>query len=127
MQDEKAFLARVVWRAALDRRAKRGVGPEDEEAVLRVADGRPSPEHVAAEGDERALLQELMEALPEELRQVLELSALEALSSREIGAVLGVPEGTVRTRLMRARSVLKQRFEALTAAGREVAAGGRRR
>jgi DNA-directed RNA polymerase specialized sigma24 family protein len=36
---------------------------------------------------------------------------------------MGLPEGTVRTRLMRARSELKQSFEAYQAAGREVAAG----
>jgi len=49
--------------------------------------------------------------LPEELRQVLMLSALEEMSSREVGLVMGIPEGTVRTRLMRARAELRRRFE----------------
>jgi len=78
-----------------------------------------------AEGDERALLQELIDGLAEELRQPLLLSAMEEMSSREIGEMMGLPEGTVRTRLMRARSELKKQFEALQAAGREVAAGER--
>jgi RNA polymerase sigma-70 factor (ECF subfamily) len=98
-------------------------GFEDEGAELRVVDGRPTPEHAAAEGDQRALLQQLIEELPEELRQPLLLSAMEEMSSPEIGAVMGLPEGTVRTRLMRARHELKQNYEALQAAGREVAAG----
>jgi RNA polymerase sigma-70 factor (ECF subfamily) len=128
MQDERAFLARVVWRAALDRRASRKVGVEEDGAELRVLDARPTPERAAAEGDERALLQELIDGLAEELRQPLLLSAMEEMSSREIGEVMGLPEGTVRTRLMRARSELKQKFEALQqAAGREVAAGERSR
>jgi len=125
MQDERAFLARVVWRTALDRRAARPQSAEDEAAELGIRDARPSPELAAAAGDERALLQELIEALPEELKQPLLLSAMEEMSSREIGEVMGLPEGTVRTRLMRARSVLRTKFEAMNAAGREVAAGER--
>ena len=55
MQDERAFLARVVWRTALDRKMARQVGAEDG-AELRVVDGRATPEVRAAEMDERALL-----------------------------------------------------------------------
>jgi RNA polymerase sigma-70 factor, ECF subfamily len=110
MQDERAFLARVVWRAALDRRKARVVGVEDG-AELRVLDARATPERVAAETDERALLHELIEALPVELREPLLLSAIEEMSSREVGLVMGIPEGTVRTRLMRARAELKAAFE----------------
>ena len=127
MQQERAFLARVVWRAALDRRAARRAAVDDEGAELRVLDTRPSPERAVSDGDERALLQELIEALPEELKQPLLLSAVEEMSSREIGEVMGLPEGTVRTRLMRARSELRMRFEAVNAAGREGAAGERSR
>jgi len=125
MQDERAFLARVVWRAALDRHGARVVGVEDASAEQRLTDLRPTPELAAAASDERALLQQLIDALPEELRQPLVLSAMEEMSSREIGEVMGLPEGTVRTRLMRARTQLKAKFEALQAAGREVAAGER--
>jgi RNA polymerase sigma-70 factor (ECF subfamily) len=111
MQDERAFLARVVWRAALDRRKARVVGLADDGAELRVLDARATPERAAAETDERELLRELMEALPEELREPLLLSAIEEMSSREVGVVMGIPEGTVRTRLMRARAELKRAFE----------------
>jgi RNA polymerase sigma-70 factor (ECF subfamily) len=126
MDSERAFLARVVWRAALDRRASRTISVEEEGAELRVLDVRSTPEHAATESDERGLLQQLIDALPEELQQSLLLSAMEEMSSREIGEVMGIPEGTVRTRLMRARVQLKAKFEALQAAGREVAAGERR-
>jgi len=111
MQDERAFLARVVWRAALDRMKARVVSAEEDWAELGVQDVRATPESAAEEGDERALLQELIEELPAELRETLLLSAMQELSSREVGLVMGVPEGTVRTRLMRARAELKARFE----------------
>ncbi len=112
IRDERAFLARVVWRAALDRRQARREGTVEDGAELRVVDARPSPEVVAGEMDERELLRELMEELPEELREPLVLSAMEELTSREVGMVMGLPEGTVRTRLMRARGMLRARFEA---------------
>ena len=51
-----------------------------------------------------------MDALPEELRQPLALSTVQELNSREIAAILDIPEGTVRTRLMRARQLLKQKL-----------------
>ena len=125
MQEERAFLARVVWRTALDRRAGRVFAVEEDGAESRLADTRPTPETSAADVDQRALLHELIDALPEELRQPLLLSAMEELSSREIGEVMGLPEGTVRTRLMRARTQLKSAFETRHATGREVVAGGR--
>jgi RNA polymerase sigma-70 factor (ECF subfamily) len=129
MQDERAFLARVVWRTALDRHAGRPFALDDDGAGMRLPDLRPSPEHAAAANDERALLQQLIDQLPDDLRQPLLLSAMDELSSREIGELMGLPEGTVRTRLMRARTQLKANFAALHSsnqtAGREVAAAER--
>ena len=110
MQDERAFLARVVWRCALGRLGSR-VEVFVDGAELRVEEWRAGPEEAAAEVDERALLRELIEELPGELREPLLLSAIEEMSSREVGLVMGIPEGTVRTRLMRARTELKKAFE----------------
>jgi protein TonB len=47
LRDERAFLARVVWRAALDRHAARPVTAEDDTAAQRLADTRPTPESAA--------------------------------------------------------------------------------
>jgi RNA polymerase sigma-70 factor (ECF subfamily) len=43
----------------------------------------------------------------------LALSAFDELNSREIGGILGIPEGTVRTRLQRAREMLRKKLVAL--------------
>ena len=109
MEDERAFLARTVWRVALDRVPAR----MEDVAELELASGAQSPESQTADGDERELLRLLMDALPEELRQALVLSAIEEMTSQEVGVVMGIPEGTVRTRVMRARMELKKRFEAM--------------
>jgi RNA polymerase sigma-70 factor (ECF subfamily) len=55
----------------------------------------------------------LIDALPEQLRQPLVLSTIDELTSVEVAEVLGIAEGTVRTRLMRARQILRQKLEAL--------------
>lgn len=111
MTNERAFLASVVWRLALDRRRARPQAAE-EETALQLADSRPTPESAAAADDERVFLRELIAELPNDLRDTLRLSALEELNSREIGEVMGIPEGTVRTRLMRARTELRERWAA---------------
>jgi RNA polymerase sigma-70 factor (ECF subfamily) len=119
MEDEKAFLARTVWRSALDLagRNKSAKTRADDPEVEVVWNGS-TPEQAVAEGDERELLRALIDALPEELRQPLVLSAIEEMTSREVAAALGIPEGTVRTRVMRARAELRRRFEAKVGGGR---------
>jgi RNA polymerase sigma-70 factor, ECF subfamily len=105
MEDERAFLARVAWRLAVDRIRSRNrrVLPEE-------ASGPASPERAAIATDLNAAVQKLIDALPEELRQPLALSAVDELTSREIAEVMGINEGTVRTRIMRARQILKQKM-----------------
>ena len=110
MEDEKAFLARTVWRVALDVAVRR-CGNGEESATAHLASRSPSPEQLADEGDRRALVRELIDCLAEELRQPLILCAIEEMTSREVASVLGLTEGAVRTRVMRARAELKRRFE----------------
>ena len=110
MRDERAFLARVAWRAAIDRKIARGEPANDEVAAL-LRDVRPTPEEAATEWDLTQMLREWVEQLPEQLRTPLLLSSIEEMNSREIGEMINLPEGTVRTRLMRARAELKKRWE----------------
>jgi len=111
MNNEKAFLARTVWRAALDRLPKGKEQPIDETGGEFVS-AEDSPETSAVRSAQAAWLRSMIDALPEELRQVLVLSAIEELNSREIAELIGIPEGTVRTRMMRAREELRRQFEA---------------
>jgi RNA polymerase sigma-70 factor (ECF subfamily) len=111
MQDEKAFLARTSWRIAVARRPKRrgDQDPADERT------NEHSPESAAIVADRKRTIYGLIDALPEKLRQSLALFATEELSTREIAALLSVPEGTVRRRIMRAREILKEKMERLGA------------
>lgn len=108
LRDEAAFVARVTWRVAVDKlvaRSRSGVA-HDEEPVSRDAD----PEQAAVDAHWRLSIHHLIDALPEELRQPLILSAIEELNSRQVAEILGIAEGTVRTRLQRARQLLKQKI-----------------
>ncbi len=113
MDDERAFLARAVWRVGLTRLSRSGAKEmkhsEDVTGMELAASGE-SPEDHAVGQSQRNLLNRLIEGLPEELRQPLLLSAVEGMTSAEVALTLGIPEGTVRTRMMRARTELKRRF-----------------
>jgi RNA polymerase sigma-70 factor (ECF subfamily) len=60
-----------------------------------------------------AVVQKLIDALPQELRIPLALSSADELNSGEIAEILGIPEGTVRTRIMKAREILKGKLARL--------------
>jgi RNA polymerase sigma-70 factor (ECF subfamily) len=109
MANEKAFLARAVWRLAVDRRAKTPAHLAEPEPASRST----SPETAAVDSDWIRTVRRLIEALPEPLRQPLALSALEELSCGEIADLMGIAEGTVRTRILRARRMLKQKIAGL--------------
>lgn len=109
MANERAFLARTAWRLAVQRLPRRREAALDPDTPERSA----NPEEAAVAADWKAAVHKLVDALPEELRQPLALSTVEELSSREIADLMGIPEGTVRTRLMRAREILKRKLSAL--------------
>lgn len=116
LRDERAFLARIVWRTAVDQHAARRTrvsrNAEPGASGFSPAEQLPSndltPEEALLAADQESVLHRLIDALPEELRQPLALSA--ELNSREIAAAMGIPEGTVRTRLMRARQILREKL-----------------
>jgi RNA polymerase sigma-70 factor (ECF subfamily) len=115
IENEKGFLARTVWRVALDhlpKAAERMVDVAEMQLVASSGAGL-SPEQSAVDEDERAVLKKLIDGLPEELRHPLVLSSVEEMTSREVGEVMGISEGTVRTRVMRARTELRRRFLAM--------------
>lgn len=123
VRNMKTWLARIAWTVALDRRTPRNtvslnaVAPDDErvgeELVEQLQATGRGPEEQAAGEQLRRLLEQLVPALPEELRHPLELSTVQELNSSEIAEVLNIPESSVRTRLMRARKLLKEKLAVL--------------
>jgi RNA polymerase sigma-70 factor (ECF subfamily) len=119
--DAKAWLLRIVRNCALDSLAKRrgnNVVPIDTvmEASGSVRGALDSLVAEAPDADlernaDRALLHRLVSSLPIEFREVLILREVEELAYREIAVIVGIPVGTVMSRLARARILLKRRWE----------------
>lgn len=112
IRDERAFLARAAWRMAVDKlkREARPTNPVDAELESCGGRGGVNPEEAIVTADWNAAVHRLMDALPQELRQPLALSTVEEMTSKEIAQVMGIAEGTVRTRILRARQILKQKL-----------------
>ena len=72
-----------------------------------------SLEQQAVAHDRATHLRAAIEALPEKLRIVIVLAAIEEHDIREVARLLGVPEGTVKSRLFLARKALAEKLRCL--------------
>jgi len=114
VQDPKTWLARIAWRVAVDRRKrKRGREvslEEHEETAFDLAVSDASAEATVAGTEMNAMVAKLIDSLPEKLRKPLILSAIEEMTPREVAATLGINEAAVRSRVFRARQILKEKL-----------------
>ncbi len=115
IEDVKAWLARIAWRCAIDRVKKHPAESVEElaESGFEPASGCEPADRTLIEREKAQLLHKLMATLPDDLRETLVLSTVEEMSSVEIAKVLGIPETSVRTRLFRARQLLKEKLASL--------------
>ena len=98
------FLRKEKRRSALSLTTE---GEEEEGRELEVADQRFSPERELEKKEARRAVREGLAALSPEHRQVLVLREMEGLSYTEMAHLLDLEEGTVKSRLARARLALK--------------------
>ena len=111
-ENPRAWLLRIVRNVALTRLEQGGrVRTESLEAEPggaheHIADAAPDPEVVVAHSEDMTQLEQMLGALPADLRECLVLREIEEMSYRDIARVTGVPVGTVMSRLFRARERL---------------------
>jgi len=90
------------------RRREEGRVDGEVEDINQPIDGLdPNPEFIGMQNDEDRLFMKAIRKLPFDQQLVLELSFWEHMSGREIGEALGLPEGTVRSRIRLGRQRLK--------------------
>ena len=104
---ERAFLFQTALRVASAIRRHTATRCEvmDGELVDQQRDPGAGPEEVASLRECRALLDDVLDAMPLPLRTVFVLFELDELSTAEIAGLLDIPVGTVASRLRRAREV----------------------
>jgi RNA polymerase sigma-70 factor (ECF subfamily) len=84
---------------------------DDAERLTAVPDWTQNPEKVALSQEAEETVRKAVSALPEGFREVVLMHYLEGMAVQDISAVLGVPVGTVLSRLSRARENLRKRLK----------------
>ncbi|MEG0779468.1 MAG: RNA polymerase sigma factor [Oscillospiraceae bacterium] len=107
------WLYRLTSNACIDllRREKRqrvSFSFDEEGCTLEVTDSAPTPEQALEQKDLRAGIEQGLDALTDEHRQVLVLRELHQLSYDEIADVLDLDVGTVKSRISRGRGQLRK-------------------
>jgi RNA polymerase sigma-70 factor (ECF subfamily) len=114
-EDARAWLLTIVrntWYGRFRRRAGGGVTTvvrdvgDNVDNVDNRADASPDPEAQMIQQQTVDRVRRALEDLPTDFREVLVLRELEGLSYKEIAAIVGIPLGTVMSRLARARERL---------------------
>ena len=121
VRNPKTWLARIAWTTALDKRSRKPFdqgasaqeGRLEEDAFDRLPDPALPLEQLVAAKELQGILERLIGTLPDELREPLELSAVQELNSTEIAEIMKIPAESVRTRLFRARQLLKTKLAVL--------------
>ena len=115
VEDSKTWLARIAWRVAVDRSRQRGrtreIPLEDpEQSVAELASSETPADQTVLGAQVSAAVEKMIAALPEKLRAPLILSTIEEMSPRQVAATLGINEAGVRSRVFRARQILREKL-----------------
>jgi RNA polymerase sigma-70 factor (ECF subfamily) len=105
----RGWLVRMTFRLALDRRRSELRRSARELAASQIA-GPPRPDDAAVSAERAARLWEAIDALPEKLRLVTVLAAIEGERISDVARLLGAPEGTIKSRLFDARRILAEKL-----------------
>jgi len=107
----RAWLVRTAFRLALDRlRGERRRARREDAVAIEAPAHADSAEAEAARRELRDRVADAVAGLPEKLRIVTVLAAIEEHDLASVARLLELPEGTVKSRLHRARKVLAERL-----------------
>lgn len=120
VEDAKTWLARIAWRVAIDRTRQHGrrleVPLDDpEKPFAEVASSDALADDTLYGTQVSGVLDRFIAALPEKLRQPLILATIEEISPSDVAATLGINEAAVRSRVFRARQILREKLATIFA------------
>lgn len=108
-----AYGVSVLKNICLDKVRRRHGGSVDDEEAEAVMDNIPGPDEALVNRDSLRRLGELIEELPENQRNVLEMRVYKSMSYEDISRATGLSEVHLRVLLSAARKTLRQKMEAL--------------
>jgi RNA polymerase sigma factor (sigma-70 family) len=118
----EGWMRRITVNTALERfRSRNSLYRVDD--IDQVPETESEPENQDYAGLEAADLLEIIRELPPKYRMVFNLYAIEGYSHKEIGEMINISEGTSKSNLSRARSILQRRVETFTGIKRKIANG----
>lgn len=115
LKDPQAWLARIAWRVAIERKKKVTHFPIEDvaETMVELRSRITSADDVLLGAEMNDVLEHLISQLPTKLRDPLKLSTIQELSPAQIAAALAINEAAVRSRIFRARQILREKVAAL--------------
>jgi RNA polymerase sigma-70 factor (ECF subfamily) len=115
VRDRRTWLARIAWRVAVERRRNVSEIPLNDvsDAVERIRSSAVGADEMIFSAEMREFLGALIASLPAKLRAPLTLSTVEDMSPADIAGVLGINDAAVRSRLFRARQILREKLTVL--------------
>jgi RNA polymerase sigma-70 factor, ECF subfamily len=112
---DRAFLVGTAYRVASEMRRAGSRRGESSIGETEFVDPAPGPEEYADRKRARALLDQVLDEMPFEMRSVFVLFELEELTVPQIALTLTLPIGTVSSRLRRARGLFRESAERIRA------------
>ena len=112
----RGWLVRTTFRLALDRIRSKNRRERHETNAMRMIEDvqrEANVENLVASREFERQVAQALDALPEKLRIVMVLAAIEGYNTREVGKLAGLPEGTVKSRLFLARKKLAESLQCL--------------
>jgi RNA polymerase sigma-70 factor (ECF subfamily) len=115
IRDQRGWLARIAWRLAITKwnrtKRRRRVEIDISDDSARVAASALNTELAVENKQLVETVNRLTSSLPDDLRHALVLSTIEEMGTREVAEILQISEVTVRTRVHRARKLLREKLQ----------------
>ena len=117
----RAWIYRILRNSFLSSRSglKATVVLDEESEASLLPPERETPESIVLGQEDRELVKQALDELPVHFREILLLCEVEEMSYQEISETLAIPQGTVMSRLFRARRSLRNALKQKLAGGRD--------
>ncbi|MBP3233552.1 MAG: RNA polymerase sigma factor [Eubacterium sp.] len=116
-KNPKSYLITIavnIWnnqiRKTMWRRKKADIIQYDEDALERIEDKDGSIEEELIDKEEKNRIRKIVDTLPDNMRIVILMFYMEDMSIEDIAAALKIPAGTVKSRLFKAKKILKEKM-----------------